>query len=351
MARAARAERLLDLGRAAEARAQIAGVLATEPDNAMAQRLFVRCLLHLDDPLALDAAKRAVVLAPANDQSHRLASLAHSKAGLDDLAVMHAREAVRLAPHEWRAHHVLTRALTGPNPEAAYEAGLAGIRLAPHEPAMHLVLGLAALRAGRNSQAQDAFRTVLTLDPDNATARNNLAVVDLRAGRFGAAMDGFGSALATDPRLDLARGNIDAVSLTMLMKLRYLVVVSEFVAFQLTSNRPGAAPAVAGGLLAFWAGLTGWGWSRIPRRLRGYAFGVFRRRRRAALYAGVVVIAALGLVIGPLLGLVSTGTGLALTVFAGLSVLADLVWSWRIRSRGGSAPVRVRRWPNSRYPS
>lgn len=335
--RAVRAERLLELGRPEQARAQITLVLAAAPDDAAAHRLLVRCLLNLDDPGALDAALRAVSLAPDHEQGYRLASLACIKAGMDEQAVMHAREAVALAPHEWRAHHVLTRALTRPDPYAAYEAGLVGRQLAPHEPAMHLVVGLAALKSGRTDRAEESFRKVLQLEPDNATARNNLAVVDLRSGRFGAAMDGFSAALTADPRLHLARGNLDAVVLTLLTKLRYIMVVSEFVAFQLIAGEPRLDLPAAVALLAGWAGLIGWGWTRIPRRLRRYSLGVFRRRGRAALYGAVLLAAVAGLVIGPVAGLVSTGTGLDLASFAALTIVADLVWSWRVR-RAGNVP-------------
>ena len=343
-ARTARAEHLLGMGRAAEARAQIAPVLASEPGNAAAQRMFVRCLLQLDDPETLNASKRAVVLAPDEEQSHRLASLAHTKAGLHDLAIQHAREAVRLAPHEWRTHHVLTHALTEVNPEAALVVGAGGIRVAPHEPAMHLAVGLAALKARHNAQAKESFRTVLRLDPANATARNNLAIVDLRAGRFGTAMHGFGAALAADPKLDLARGNIDAVTVTMLMKLRYLVIVSEFLAFQLVLDiRPDAIPMVAALLLASWAGLAGWGYSRIPARFRRYAVGMVRRRRRAAVCAAVILIAAIGVAIGPLLGIVRPDLGVELSAFAALSVIADAFWYSRLRAKAwGKAAQRNR---------
>ena len=329
--RAARAERLLELGRAADARAQIALVLAAVPDDAAAQRLLVRCMLNLDDPAALNAATRAVQLAPEHEQGHRLAALACIKAGLDEQAITHARHAVALAPHEWRTHHVLIRALTRPDPQAAYDAGLTGRRLAPHEPAMHLVVGLAALKAGLTDRAEESFRKVLQLEPDNATARNNLAVVDLRSGRFGAAMDGFSAALTADPRLHLARGNLDAVVLTLLTKLRYIIVATEFVAFQLIANRPVLNRAVAVGLLVCWAGLIGWGWTRIPPRLRRFSLGVFRRRRRAALYAAVLLTAVVGLVIGPVAGVVSTSVGLDLAAFAALTILGDVLWTWRLR--------------------
>lgn len=335
--RAARAERLLELGRAAEAHAQITAVLAEVPDDAAAQRLLVRCLLNLDDPGALDAALRAVSLAPDHEQGYRLASLACIKAGLDEQAVAHARKAAALAPHEWRAHHVLTRALTRPDPQAAYAAGLVGVELAPLEPAMHLVVGLAALKSGQTDRAEQAFRTVLRLEPDNATARNNLAVVDLRSGRFGAAMDGFSAALSADPRLHLARGNLDAVVLTLLTKLRYIVVVSEFVAFQLIANDPQLDRVTSAALLGCWTGLIGWGWTRIPTRLRRYSLGVFRRRKRAAVYGAVLLVSATGLVLGPLTRVVSTAVGLDLASFAALTILGDLLWSWQTR-RGKNIP-------------
>jgi tetratricopeptide (TPR) repeat protein len=335
--RLARAEQLLELGRAAEARAQVATALAGEPDNASAQRLLVRCLLRLDDPGALDASKRAIVLAPDNDQSHRLASLAHARAGLHDLAVQHARESVRLAPYEWRTHHVLTHALTETDPEAALAAGLTGVQIAPEEPSMHLVHGLAALKARRNKQAKESFRTVLALDPGNATARNNLAIADLRTGRFGEAMDGFGAALAADPRLGPARGNIDAVSITMLMKLRIIVILSSLLVFQLLpATGPVSAREAAGVLLALWAGLIGWGYTQVPRRMRRYAIRVFRRSPRATISAVAVLGAAIGITIGPLLGLVSVQTGVDIVDVAWLSLFADAILYSRFRSKSKS---------------
>lgn len=331
---AARAEQLLELGRAAEARSQIARVLAAEPGNAQAQRLFVRCLLQLDDPRALDAAKRAIVLAPDNDQSHRLAALAHTKSGLHDLAVQHAREAVRLAPHEWRTHHMLTHALIETDPAAALAAGRDGVRTAPHEPAVHLAVGLAALKARDNGQAKESFRTALSLDPDNATARNNLAIADLRTGRIGTALDGFGAALAADPQLGQARRNLDAVTVSLLMKLRLIMIASGLIAFQLvTVSFPDTDRTTAGTLLAGWAVLAGWGYSRIPARLRGYSLGVFRRSRRAAVSGVAIAVVLAGVVIGPLLGVVSTQTGLVFIEVAWFSLLADAIWYSRSRDK------------------
>jgi tetratricopeptide (TPR) repeat protein len=357
-ARTARAEQLLELGRAAEARSQIAMVLAAEPGNGRAQRLLVRCLLKLGDPQSLGAARRAVTLEPDNEHSQRLASLACAKAGLSEEAVRHAREAVRLAPAEWRARHVLTSALVETDPEAAFAAGTEGLRVGPHEPSMHLVVGLAALKARRNARAREAFRTVLSLDPGNAMARNNLAVLDLRANKFGDAMEGFGSALAADPRLDLARGNIDTVALNMLIKLRAVVLIGILIAFQVLLNRPTGPDAAtvdvvaAAALLTMWAVTAGWGYSRIPRRFRRYALGVVRRRGRAAVIATAIAAAVIGVVIGPLLHLVSSSAGITLGSGVAVAITAaELIWYSKRRVRvigtvpgliGG--PGRWRHW-------
>lgn len=346
-ARLARAEILIDLGRPAEARAAIARILAAEPDHERAQRMLVRCLLQLNDPLALDAARRAVQLAPDGEHAYRLASLAHGKAGQHSAAVLHAREAVRLAPEEWRTHHVLTSALLQSDPAQAYAAGQVGVRVGPHEPSMHLVLGLAAMRSGATMRATEAFHQVLRLDPDNAMARNNLAVLDLRANRFGQAIGGFGSALAADPRLDLARRNIDAAVVSMLLKLRYGALLSELVAFQFFDTRlSGEARPAAAGLLAVWFATTVWGVTRVPRRLRRYVLGTFRRRGRAAFIGIVLAIAALGLVLGPLTGLIGIGAGLNLGLTAAVLSAGELFWhsrrGLRVRRRASRLRERIR---------
>jgi Flp pilus assembly protein TadD len=315
----ARAEQLLELRRPEEAKSQIALVLAAEPENATAQRVLVRALLQLKDPKAPMAAVRAIALAPDSEHGYRLASVAYTKAGMYEEAVGYARDAVRLAPHEWRAHQALANALLKQHPEKALEAAVNGVSLAPEEPGMHLAVGLAAMRTGHEGQARDAFTTVLKLSPDNPDARNNLAVLDHRANKFGAAIDGFGAALATDPRFDLARGNIDVVVIDMLINLRIVMLLSLFLAERARSNLGGLADqTLAVGILAVWGGTALWGYTRVPARLRRYALDIFRRRRRAIVIGVGIAAMVAGLVIGPLLGVVSAGLGMLLGSAVGL---------------------------------
>ena len=99
----------------------------------------------------------------------------------------------------WQAHHVLASALTKGEPLSALQVAGRGLTLAPSEPSMHLVHGLAAMEAKMTGLARASFLKTLELDPDNASARNNLAVLDLRQNRFAKAVTGFGSALSADP--------------------------------------------------------------------------------------------------------------------------------------------------------
>jgi tetratricopeptide (TPR) repeat protein len=331
--RLARAAQLLDLARPAEAKTAVVDVLTSEPDNPEALRVLVRCLIALHDGQSVATARRAVALDPENEQGHRLLAIALLRTGDSRAAASQARIAVSLAPFNWQTHYILTCALATNEPLEALRAGAEGLRVGPTEPSMHLAYGEAALACKLPDEAARSFEKVLALDPGNAAARNNLAILDLRRNRFGKAIDGFGSALTADPRLDLARRNIDVVALAMLLKLRYLMMLTEYVMARTIqdSTSAGVRRALAGGVLAAWTVLIGAGLSRIPKRFRKYVLGIPRRNRRAAIVAGVVAISYAGVVIGPLLNLVSSGVGLALGVLLSVTVLADLVWysKWR----------------------
>jgi tetratricopeptide (TPR) repeat protein len=101
----ARAEALVELRRYAEAESVLGHVLAAGPDDDRAW--CVLALVH--DGLGhaarmLEAANRAVALAPDHELGHRLASIALARLEQPEEAVRAAAEAVRLDPHGWRTH-------------------------------------------------------------------------------------------------------------------------------------------------------------------------------------------------------------------------------------------------------
>ena len=128
---------------------------------------------------------RAAGLDPTEEWSHRLASVALVNLGRTLEAVDEAREAVRLAPHLPIVRVQLAQAM-GTLPElrrSAYDEALAAVTLDPTEPECHLVVADTARKLGWTRQAEAAYRQVLTMDPANAAAMNNLAVLRLQQGR------------------------------------------------------------------------------------------------------------------------------------------------------------------------
>ena len=116
----------------------------------------------------------------------------------------------------------------------------------------------------------------------------------------------------------------------MLVKLRAVMVISSLAAWPFAHSR---SESLIGGivLMTAWSGLIFWSVQRIPRRYRGYVLGVIRRRRRAGLAATAICCCVLGVVIGPLAGLVSPRLGLEVCLIAGLSAWADVFRLGRAR--------------------
>jgi len=179
-----RATDLMAQGRARDAVDLLQPLTRTHPDDAAVWDQLAAALLEAGRPEeSLDAARRAAMLDSRRDRPHRLASLALGELGRHPEAVLAAREAVRLAPQDWRCHVTLAEALVGAGaarvaePEEAVLAAREAVRLAPDQPRAYEALGDAALLARRLGEAEHAYRTVLRLDPQAEDARANLATV------------------------------------------------------------------------------------------------------------------------------------------------------------------------------
>src|SRR5690606_40721796 len=132
------------------------------------------------------AAEAALAVDPDCEWAHRVRSVALGLAGCHAEAVLSAREAVRLAPHHADGYQRLAQALLhvpGGADEARWAAGRAAA-LAPHDPGAHVAVGLAAAAAGRRRDERAAYLRALALDPQHATALNNLAAMDTERGRL-----------------------------------------------------------------------------------------------------------------------------------------------------------------------
>jgi Flp pilus assembly protein TadD len=319
----ARAEALLGLGRAAEARAHVVDVLAADPRNATALRQLARCqaaIGELDD--ALTTARRAIAAEPEAEHGHRVLSHVLLKRRDFTGAVRAARQALHLAPDNWRGHLSLVEALRRVDGPSAYTAARRLVELAPQEPDAHIAYGSAAAAAGDRVTARRSFERALALDPSNATARNNLAVLDMREKAWRRALAGFRASQRMDPTQQLARTNLDRLigMVTGLLVSGMLVTGLPLILVRTGMSRSGYL--VAGiSLLLLWAGFVAWA-ARVLRSAGRYALVVQRREPRLRVLLVIGALTVLADLLGPVFGLIprvvpmTTGGVVDLCMFA-----------------------------------
>ncbi|MET9336585.1 hypothetical protein [Nonomuraea sp. NPDC003804] len=154
-----------------------------EPDSAAGWCAVALAHLTAERPeAALEAARRAVALEPADEWPHRLASLALERLGGDAEAVREAERAVRLAPGSWQARLRLGAALRrvpGRWREAA-DSAAAAARFAPEAPEPHAMAGDLALLRGDHRRAAAAYLAALRRNGAHAPARVNHGLALLR---------------------------------------------------------------------------------------------------------------------------------------------------------------------------
>jgi tetratricopeptide (TPR) repeat protein len=222
-----RVSALLDLGRPREAAEELSRALARSPDDPVFWRLMSLVRGDLDEyPEALEAARRAVALAPDESRSHVVLGVALWNAqvvgrrltrvfpralksgvlAVSAPALAALREALRLDPDNVEAHVHLAGFLQWLRKQAEakrhYELAL---QIDPgHQDAQ---LGLARLTLRRRpAEAEQRVRDVLAKDPASVNALGLLARTQLRRRQGKAAL---GTALAA-VRLDPANREAQA---------------------------------------------------------------------------------------------------------------------------------------------
>ncbi|MET8000116.1 tetratricopeptide repeat protein [Nonomuraea glycinis] len=282
---------------------------------------------------ALAAAGAAAHLDPASEWAYRLVSLAQERIGRLPEAVDAAERAVLLAPGSWAARLRLAavlRHVPGRWDEAAEQAALAA-RFAPEEPDTHVLVADLDLLRAEHAEAARAYREALRLDPRHAQARVNLGLTLLRWERSRTHHD---PAWPIDPRgTGQARRALEVWS----RQTRLLVAVATAAVAVAALAFDRGPQAVLGGLavLALMAGLT----VRQARRVRAWAYVPAMLVRDpwfgAAVAGGIVAVAAFagwlalgsapaGIAVVP--GLRSGGLPWVGLLWAGLGGLAVLGW-------------------------
>jgi Flp pilus assembly protein TadD len=278
-----RASTLLDLGRPGEARSRLGVVLAADPGNAFALRLLARCHHATGDmDQAIETAKAAVAADPGSEHGHRILANAYNAAGDRQAATAEAREALRLAPEEWRCHWLLAECLRHSDPHAALPPAQRARELAPNEADVHVLYGVVVKQLGRAEEARAAYLHALSINPNLATAHNNIAVLDRANGSWARALAGFRTSLRHNPQQKLARENLANTIVLLLRRLCGVAYAAMFLVLILSDVTSAAQFRVLGAVVAA-AMLGGLAWIMIiARRSVGvFATTIVRTDRRA----------------------------------------------------------------------
>lgn len=141
------ASALFSAGRFAEAERSAIEAIRLDPEDGSLFQLYARVLSHCGRPKeALELARRALELDPDDDSAHQLfASLLH-----------------RVHPSQWKLSEEVARRAMELNPEDADSFA---------------ILGAIVLTRGRYAEAEEHFRSALTIEPHNELALEGLAQV------------------------------------------------------------------------------------------------------------------------------------------------------------------------------
>lgn len=178
-----RAELLADLGRYAEAAAELADA---DANDVPAQTLLARVKLAEGARTEALAAADAAVAADPTDLGALIArGMVLADLGRADQAVTQAEEILRQGRGNGYACTSAAAILSEVrNGQVALDAAWEGVRLTPEQSRAHLVLGVVAARLGLDDIAQRAYREALSIDPNLSVAQAALGVARVEQHRY-----------------------------------------------------------------------------------------------------------------------------------------------------------------------
>jgi regulator of sirC expression with transglutaminase-like and TPR domain len=178
-----RAELLADLGRYAEAAAELAGAGSLD---AAALTLLARVkLAEGARKEALAAADAAVAAEPDNLGALIARGMVLADLGQVNEAAAQAEQILRLGRDDGYACTSAAAILAEVrNGQVALNAAWEGVRLTPDQPRAHLVLGVVAAQLGMDEVAQRAYREALSIDPNLLAAQAALGVARVEQHRY-----------------------------------------------------------------------------------------------------------------------------------------------------------------------
>jgi tetratricopeptide (TPR) repeat protein len=177
----ARAAALFERVDPAKAAALLESVLALDPASAEGWILMSRIRLVLDQvDHALDAAGRAISLAPDDPRPLAAASRALTLLGRHEEAITTAYRAVIADPKNPLWHDRVAWSLIAADRQLAdaEQAARTAIGLNPNEAHFYFTHGVTLDALGHSDQARQALLISLRLEPENPVAQHRLAVLN-----------------------------------------------------------------------------------------------------------------------------------------------------------------------------
>jgi Flp pilus assembly protein TadD len=156
-------------------------VLAADPASLDGWNLMARLRLAMDQAqAALEAADRAIQVAPEDPKAMATASRALSLLGRHDDAVTMAYRAVVAEPRNPMWHDRVAWALLAADRQFAdaEQAARTAIGLDPDEAHYYFTHGVTLDALGHLDQARQALLTSLRMEPENPVAQHRLAVLN-----------------------------------------------------------------------------------------------------------------------------------------------------------------------------
>lgn len=169
-----------------EAATHLAPVLAADPDSADGWILMARIRLVLDEvDRALDAASKAIALAPDDARPLAAASRALTLLGRHEEAVTMAYRAVIVEPTNALWHDRVAWSLLAADRQIAdaEQAARTAINLNPEEAHYYFTHAVTLDALGHADQARQALLISLRLEPENPVAQHRLAVLNGESAR------------------------------------------------------------------------------------------------------------------------------------------------------------------------
>ncbi|MFB7896162.1 tetratricopeptide repeat protein [Streptomyces xiamenensis] len=332
-----RVRQLMDLGRTQEASSILSAIVSRHPNFGAGWSMLAACQLHQGDPqAALLASDKSLGVPQQGDFDYawqvRLDILI--ALGRPEEALAAGVELIRIAPDGWRGHDGWARAelaRPGVGTEKALAAAERAVALAPEEPDAHYTLGRAAYGLGRLDLAEQAFATVLHLDPQRADAHQSLGIVrshhrtDPTVIDLGARAAGLADAMAVQPEESRAQAQLAGVIFVLVAKLRWIGWFCLLFALFLTGFE-GGWPFQAGALAmtAVVCGLSAWRIrSQLPARSRGPLLTFARTSRPIRLVAAAAGAPLAAAVLMALMPLYPAGP----TIYFLVALVATVVFS------------------------